>query len=137
MPSAGLDHDAGRDTGPRRGGLREWREWLEYLARCFEAYLLDLTGIEDQRTSWERAARNLILQVVDRTGCGSGRKGHWRQVLTWFLQLRGVAPDVAGGLVDEAIGGRFPSWTGPDTVVVDDIAEQPGERRRLRRSVTA
>lgn len=31
---------------------------------------------------------------------------------------------MARGLVDEAIGGRFHSWTGPDTVVVDDIAEQ-------------
>ncbi|MEU2246925.1 hypothetical protein [Streptomyces sp. NPDC019224] len=48
---------------------------------------------------------------------------------------RGVAPDAARGLVDEAIGGRFHSWTGPDTVVVDDVAEQlalsvqPGDGR--------
>ncbi|WP_329127377.1 Fic family protein [Streptomyces sp. NBC_01465] len=104
--------------------LREWREWLEYLADWFEAYPLDLTDIEDQRILWERAARNLILQVVDRTGCGSGWHGHCRQVLTWFLHRWGVAPDVARGLVDEAIGGRFHSWTGPDTVVVDDVAEQ-------------
>lgn len=104
--------------------LREWREWLECLAGWFEAYSLDLTDIEDQRILWERAARNLILQVVDRTGCGSGWHGHCRQVLTWFLDRWGVAPDVARGLVDEAIGGRFHSWTGPDTVVVDDVAEQ-------------
>lgn len=72
-----------------------------------------------------RAARNLILQVVDRTGCGSGRHGHCRQVLTWFLSRGGVMPDVAQVLVDEAIGGRFRSWTGPATVLVDDIAERP------------
>ncbi|GHG05726.1 Fic family protein [Streptomyces filamentosus] len=104
--------------------LREWREWLEYLADRFEAYPLDLADIEDQRILWERAARNLILQVVDRTGCGSGWHGHCRQVLTWFLNRWGVAPDVARSLVDEAIGGRFHSWIGPDTVVVDDVAEQ-------------
>ncbi|GGR09233.1 Fic family protein [Streptomyces pilosus] len=104
--------------------LREWREWLEYLAGWFEAYPLDLADIEDQRILWERAARNLILQVVDRTGCGSGWHGHCRQVLTWFLLRWDVAPDVAQGLVDEAIGGRFHSWTGPDTVLVDDVAEQ-------------
>ncbi|MDD9380862.1 hypothetical protein M8Z33_30275 [Streptomyces sp. ZAF1911] len=51
--------------------LREWREWLEYLTGWFEAYPLDLTDIDDQRILWERAARNLILQVVDRTGCGA------------------------------------------------------------------
>ncbi|WUD46146.1 Fic family protein [Streptomyces sp. NBC_00513] len=104
--------------------LREWREWLEYLADWFEAYPLDLTDIDDQRILWERTARNLILQVVDRTGCGSGWHSHCRQVLTWFLDRWGVAPDVAQGLVDKAIGGRFHSWTGPDAAVVDDIAEQ-------------
>ncbi|MFD3607143.1 cell filamentation protein Fic [Streptomyces atroolivaceus] len=104
--------------------LCEWRGWLEYLARWFEAYPLDLNDIEGQRILWERAARNLILQVVDRTGCGSGWHGHCSQVLTWFLSRWGVAPDVARNLVDEAIDGRFHSWTGPDTVLVDDVAEQ-------------
>ncbi|MEU5429592.1 Fic family protein [Streptomyces olivoreticuli] len=104
--------------------LCEWREWLESLAGWFEAYPLELAVVEDQRILWERAARNLILQVVDRTGCGSGWHGHCRQVLTWFLGRWGVAPDVAQDLVDEAIGGRFRSWTGPDTVLVDDVAER-------------
>ncbi|MFI1106052.1 Fic family protein [Streptomyces melanogenes] len=114
-----------QDTlGRVEAALREWREWLEYLAGWFEAYSLDLAEIDDQRILWERAARNLILQVVDRTGCGSGWHRHCRQVLTWFLQHWGVAPDVALDLVDEAVGGRFRSWTGPDTVVVDDVAEQ-------------
>ncbi|MEV7367775.1 Fic family protein [Streptomyces sp. NPDC091299] len=105
-------------------GLCEWRSWLEDLAGWFEAYPLDLKAVEDQRILWERAARNLILQVVDRTGCGSGWQGHCRQVLTWFLSRWDVAPDVARELVDEAIGGRFESWTAPDIVLVDDVAEQ-------------
>ncbi|WP_367134758.1 MULTISPECIES: Fic family protein [Streptomyces] len=104
--------------------LCEWRGWLESLARWFEAYPLDPAAVEDQRILWERAARNLILQVVDRTGCGSGWHGHCRQVLTWFLGRWHVAPDVAQDLVDQAIGGRFRSWTGPDTVLVDDVAER-------------
>ncbi|MFG2577390.1 cell filamentation protein Fic [Streptomyces sp. NPDC048481] len=104
--------------------LREWREWVESLAGWFEAYPLDLAGIEDQRILWERAARNLILQVSDRTGCGSGWHAHCRQVLTWFLSRWGVAPDRAQELVDEAVGGRFASWTGPGIVLVDDVAEQ-------------
>ncbi|MEV6010972.1 Fic family protein [Streptomyces sp. NPDC051976] len=105
-------------------GLCEWRDWLETLARWFEAYPLELTAVEDQRILWERAARNIILQVTDRTGCGSGWYGHCHQVLSWFLSRWGVPPDLARELVEEAVGGRFKSWSGPDPVLVDDIAEK-------------
>ncbi|WP_329043433.1 Fic family protein [Streptomyces sp. NBC_00178] len=121
--------------------VTEWRDWLESLAGRFEAYPLVLADVEDQRILWECAARNLIIQVTDRTGCGSGWYGHCRQVLTWFLTHWGVAPDVAGELVDKAIGGRFLSWTGPDTALVTDVAERlslslrsdDGERPTARR----
>ncbi|MGW2618453.1 Fic family protein [Streptomyces sp. NPDC001500] len=106
------------------GALCEWRGWLESLAGWFDAYPLNLAAVEDHRILWERAARNLILQVADRTGCGSGWHGHCRQVLTWFLNHWQVAPDVAAYLVGEATGGRFLSLTGPDTVLVDDVAER-------------
>jgi hypothetical protein len=114
--------------------LSEWRGWLENLAGWFEAYPLRLAAVEDQRILWERAARNLIMQVVDRTGCGSGWHGHCGQVLSWFLARWGVAPEVALELVDEAIGGRFLSWTDPDAVLIDDIAEQLA--RSLRPDLT-
>ncbi|MCL3995492.1 Fic family protein [Streptomyces lavenduligriseus] len=104
--------------------LCEWREWLESLAARFEAHPLDLAGIDDQRILWDRTARNLILHVTDRTGCGSGWYAHCHQVLEWFLSRWGVPADDAGRLVDQAIGGRFESWTGPDPVLVEDIAEQ-------------
>ncbi|MFI6056225.1 cell filamentation protein Fic [Streptomyces violascens] len=104
--------------------LCEWRGWLETLAGWFEAYPLELADVEEQRILWERAARNLILQVVDRTGCGSGWYSHCHQVLTWFLSRWGIPADVAQDLVDEAIGGRFQSWSGPDAVLVDDVAEK-------------
>lgn len=104
--------------------LCEWREWLESLARWFETYQLELASVADQRILWERAARNLILHVVDRTGCDSGWYGHCDQVLTWFLSRWGVAPDIAQEMVKRAIGGRFESWTGPDTVLVEDVVER-------------
>ncbi|MGY6025440.1 Fic family protein [Streptomyces spinosirectus] len=104
--------------------LCEWREWLESLTRWFEAYPLDLASVADQRILWERAARNLILHVADRTGCDSGWYGHCDQVLNWFLTRWGVAPDIAQKMVKQAIGGRFESWTGPDAVLVEDVAER-------------
>ncbi|MFF7215229.1 cell filamentation protein Fic [Streptomyces sp. NPDC008238] len=104
--------------------LCEWRGWLESLAGWFEAYPLDLAAVEDQRILWERAARNLILQVSDRTGGGIAWYSHCEQVLMWFLSRWGVAPDVARELVDEAIGGRFHSWAGADTVLAEEVAER-------------
>ncbi|MGW1657047.1 hypothetical protein [Streptomyces atratus] len=65
--------------------LCEWRGWLESLTGRFEACPMDLADVEDQRILWECAARNLIVQVTERTGCGSGWHRHCRQVLTWFL----------------------------------------------------
>lgn len=104
--------------------LCEWRAWLESLAGWFEAYPLEPAAVADQRVLWEQAARNLIWQVVDRTGHGSGWHGHCAQVLTWFLHRWHVPADVAQALVAEAIGGRFRSWTSPETVLVDDVAER-------------
>ncbi|MEW2134217.1 Fic family protein [Streptomyces sp. NPDC005435] len=104
--------------------LCEWREWLESLAGWFDAYPLDLADIDEQRILWECVARNLIVQVTDRTGCGSGWHRHCRQVLGWFLSRWGVAPRRAEKMVGEAIGGRFESWTGPDPVLVEDVAER-------------
>jgi hypothetical protein len=104
--------------------LCEWRAWLESLAAWFEAHPLDLASVEEQRILWERTTRNLILQVSDRTGGGSGWYRHCRQVLTWFLTRWGVEPGAAERMVDQAIGGRFRSWTGPDAVLVEDVAEQ-------------
>jgi hypothetical protein len=111
-------------------GLCEWRQWLENLARWFNAYPLRMSDIEDQRILWDRTVRNVILQVVDRTGCGSGWHGHCYQVLTWFLSRWGMPLDVAEELVDEAIGGRFLSWTAPDITIVDEVADRIAQSLR-------
>ncbi|MFD9690906.1 Fic family protein [Kitasatospora sp. NPDC059088] len=104
--------------------LCEWRDWLEHLARWFEAYPLDPETLVADRILWERAARNLILQVADRTGAESGWYGHCQQVLGWFLTYWGVAPEAAERLVRQAVGGRFKSWTAPDTVLAEEVAER-------------
>ncbi|MFJ7250304.1 Fic family protein [Kitasatospora sp. NPDC098652] len=104
--------------------LCEWRDWLEHLARWFEAYPLDPETLAADRILWERTARNLILHVADRTGAESGWYGHCRQVLGWFLSHWGVDPEVAERLVEQAVGGRFKSWTAPDSVLAEEVAER-------------
>ncbi|MBD0693051.1 Fic family protein [Streptomyces sp. CBMA123] len=104
--------------------LCEWRDWLELLAGRFEAYPLDPAAVDGQRILWERAVRNLIQQVSDFTGHESAWFGHCRQVLTWFLDRWGFDPAAAERLVGQAIGGRFKSWTAPDLVLIDDVAER-------------
>ncbi|MFF7444720.1 MULTISPECIES: hypothetical protein [unclassified Streptomyces] len=103
--------------------LCEWRDWLEYLSRRFDAYPLTASDPESRRDAWERATQHLILQVLDRTGSGDAWYSHCRQVLTWFLTRWEVHPQTAETLVEEAIGGRFESWTMPEGDLVDDVAE--------------
>ncbi|MEU6347922.1 hypothetical protein ABZ896_01180 [Streptomyces sp. NPDC047072] len=103
--------------------LCEWREWLEFLARRFEAYPLGTLPVEDRRNAWDRATHHLILQSLDRTGSGDAWYGHCAQVLTWFLTRWDVPPETAETLVEEAVGGRFESWTAPKGTLVDDVAE--------------
>lgn len=64
------------------------------------------------------------MSVIERTECLSGWYTHCRQVLTWFLERRGIDPYVATGLVETAIGGRFESWVGPDPQLVEEVAER-------------
>lgn len=104
--------------------LVEWRGWLEDLAERFDRYPLAGLSEADHVAFWERGAVHLIQHVVDRTGAGDAWYRHCAQVLTWFLARWGVAEDRASRLVDQAIGGRFSSWIGPDETMVDDVAEQ-------------
>jgi Fic/DOC family len=104
--------------------LVEWREWLESLARLFDAYPLDPDTVADQRALWRRAARDLIVHVMDRTECYDAWYGTCERVLIWFLERWGVESRFAQAMVDEAIGGRFESWTHPDPALVDDVAER-------------
>ncbi|MFF8532225.1 hypothetical protein ACN6K9_006208 [Streptomyces sp. SAS_267] len=110
--------------------LCEWRAWLEDLAERFDRFRLDAVPAEERQHQWERAAVHLVTHVVDRTGAGDAWYGHCEQVLTWFLARWGVEEATAESLVEEAIGGRFESWTGPEPDVVDDMA------RRLSLSLT-
>lgn len=104
--------------------LVEWRGWLEELAETFNRYpLTDLKGV-DQIRAWERGSVHLIHQVVDRTGAGDVWYGHCAQVLTWFLVRWKVPKTRADRLVEQAIGGRFGSWTEPDEAVVEAVAEE-------------
>ncbi|MFA7754181.1 hypothetical protein V5F01_11090 [Streptomyces sp. NRRL B-2790] len=104
--------------------LCEWRAWVEDLAERFDGYRLNSVPAEDRQHVWERAAVHLVTHVVDRTGAGDVWYGHCEQVLTWFLERWGVEAATAEALVEEAIGGRFESWTGPEPDVVDDVAQR-------------
>jgi hypothetical protein len=104
--------------------LCEWRAWLEDLAERFDRYPLDSAPPEDRQDLWERAAVHLVTHVVERTGAGDAWYGHCEQVLSWFLTRWGVPADTAQALVEEAIGGRFESWTGPEPALLGDVAQR-------------
>lgn len=110
--------------------LCEWRAWLEDLAAAFDRHRLDPVPAEQRQELWESAAVELVARVVERTGAGDAWYGHCEQVLTWYLTRWGVAATTAEALVEEAVGGRFESWTGPEPALMADVA------RRLALSVT-
>ncbi|MGW2375399.1 hypothetical protein [Kitasatospora sp. NPDC001683] len=104
--------------------LCEWRAWLEDLAESFDRYPLDSVPAGERPRLWERAAVQLVTLVVERTRADDAWHVHCEQVLTWFLTHCGVPASAAEVLVEEAIGGRFDSWTGPERQVLEDMAQR-------------
>lgn len=70
----------------------------------------------------ERATTHLVNHVVERTKAGDAWYGHCAQVLTWFLNRWGVDDQTAQEQVEQAIDGRFGSWTSPEDALVEDVA---------------
>ncbi|MEV6902711.1 hypothetical protein [Amycolatopsis sp. NPDC051372] len=101
--------------------LREWRGWLERLAELFATHALPAGSPEARPAAWERAVPVLVEEVVDRTGAGDAWYRHCAQVLQWFLAYHGIA---GVRLVEEAVGGRFQSWTAPEDSDVADLARR-------------
>ncbi|CAM5634124.1 Fic family protein [Streptomyces californicus] len=53
--------------------LREWREWLEFLARCFDTYPLELADVDEQRILWN--ARREASSCTSSTAPGAAAAG--------------------------------------------------------------
>lgn len=106
--------------------LREWRRWLEDLAERFAALAPpeNTTIPSVDPWYWERACARLVTVVADRTQAESGWYGHCMQVLRWFLASNGLAEGRAEEIVENAVGGRFASWTEPDVTVVDAVSSR-------------
>ncbi|GAA5215981.1 hypothetical protein GCM10023323_67190 [Streptomyces thinghirensis] len=106
--------------------LREWRGWLEDLTDRFAdlAPPGNAPVTSTDRWYWERACTRLVTVVADRTQAESGWYGHCMQVLRWFLAYSGIDEDQAQAIVENAVGGRFGSWTAPDVPVVDAVSSR-------------
>ncbi|MFD8425218.1 hypothetical protein [Streptomyces sp. NPDC059466] len=125
--------------------LLEWRDWLVDLAERFAALAPPSASAEsptvpstdpwvnsaespmDPSTDpwhWERACTRLVTVVADRTQAESGWYGHCMQVLEWFLAYNGIHERRAKEIVENAVGGRFGSWTAPDVAVVEAVSSR-------------
>ncbi|MBT2526608.1 hypothetical protein J7E91_14525 [Streptomyces sp. ISL-99] len=105
--------------------LEEWWDWLQELAEKFDRLSpAPDASAEDRQWAWERATARLATVVLDRTSCEAGWYGHCQLVLRWYLESNGVSPRRAEELVEDAVGGRFESWTDPGPLLVGDVAER-------------
>ncbi|MGX1881467.1 hypothetical protein [Streptomyces sp. NPDC055287] len=103
--------------------LEEWCDWLRELAEKFDRLSpAPYASDEDRQWAWERATARLVTVVLDRTSCEAGWYGHCVLVLRWYLESNGVPPERALEWVEEAVGGRFKSWTDPGPLLVEDVA---------------
>jgi len=104
--------------------LVEWRSWLEHLGARFDQFLPMPVGATEHEVLevWERAVAHLVTVVVERTEAESAWYVHCQLVLGWFLSAAGVPDEQHARLLDDAIGGRFRSWSSPEPSVVAGVA---------------
>ncbi|MFF0292109.1 hypothetical protein ACFYST_04035 [Kitasatospora sp. NPDC004614] len=104
--------------------LLEWRAWAERLAERFVelAPVANATG-EDRSWAIERAAVRLVTTVLDATSGACGWHHLCCRTLSWYLASVGIEGERAARLVEDAIGGRFESWTAPGFAVVGAVCE--------------
>jgi len=65
----------------------------------------------------------VVTAVGDRTQYESAWYRCCITVLGWFLEAAGVARDRHPQLLEQAVGGRFASWTEPDDTLLASVAE--------------
>jgi hypothetical protein len=104
--------------------LCEWRRWLEKLAALFDTLTLPAGPSHERLAAWERAVTVLVTEVVEQTDAGDAWYEHCAQVLDWFLAHHQVPAANRGGLVEDAIGGRFESWEAPRPELVTEIGHR-------------
>ncbi|MEU4220946.1 Fic family protein [Actinoplanes sp. NPDC026623] len=105
------------------GALLDWRSYLEELADLFARHLPLPENPRAAFAAWEAAVGDLVATAMARTGSEEYWYGNSGRVLGWFLFAAGVPDHLAGAMIDDAIGGRFRSWTAPTGAEVADAAE--------------
>lgn len=105
------------------GALLDWRAFLEEVADHFQRHLPLPEDTRAAFTAWEAAVGDLVATAVAHTGEQETWYGNSGRVLGWFLSAAGVPDYVADVMLEDAIGGRFRSWTTPTGAEVADAAE--------------
>lgn len=105
------------------GALLDWREFLEDLSEIFTGHLPLPAEPRAAAAAWEATTASLVAMVAARSGADEDWHTVCTLVLKWFLTVAGVPGEDRGTLIDEAIGGRFWSFTSPLGAEVADVAE--------------
>ena len=97
-----------------RDALLEWRQFLEDVEALFEelATLGDGLPLEE---AVERAAAQLLLLAIERTGLNDAWYGTFELLSVWYLEATGHDRDVTRPVVRAVIAGSFASWVEPST----------------------
>jgi len=106
------DADAMASVDRVVAAVTEWRAFLVELAERFEALRAATAGLALEQAV-EHAAARLLPVVVERTSAEDAWYATFEQVLSWYLEFRGLDPAPAREAVGRVISGRFASWCAP------------------------
>jgi Fic/DOC family len=102
----------------------EWQAILVELAAWFPKLGIGLRGGDehqlDQREILERAAAEILVWVVERTEHSDAWYSTFHMIIEWFVASKLDCENVEF-LIEKAIGGRFHSWSEPDSKTAADV----------------
>ncbi|KAH3742997.1 Fic family protein [Pelomyxa schiedti] len=104
--------------------LTEWRSWCLELSEIF-AKLRKQLACYDPAQATARAASHLLPLVVKWTGSQDAWYHTFAVILSWYLSSFLPEKDVQD-LILTTMGGRFESWSSPDSVTAQAVCEDVG-----------
>lgn len=111
------EEEPGRTVDLILAGIEDWDAVLDECEELFARLVVE------QPSDLDLAALELVNFAVDKTEASDAWYNFCHDVISWFLQHRGVPEKQARGYARKALKGQFESWVSPTSEKLEAIAE--------------
>ncbi len=111
------EQEPGRTVDLILAGIEDWDEVLTECEALFDRLVIN------EPIDVDLAMMELVNFAVDKTQASDAWYNFCQDVISWFLQHRGVPENRARSYAKKAIKGQFQSWVAPSSDQMDQIAE--------------